>query len=270
MANLGDMAEPGPTHHLIGHPVDNDPIGAYAWTPLSELDFPPSQQSLWAARATAQTCILTEPTHGATAEFGASYTRRELIAQRSQWHISRNLRWTSQALAVAHTRKVVHGGSSWTTLNHPDADVAQCIALFANSIFGAVLRWTYAQTTQPGRARLQIKSLPGHPCPDFAADTDAARLARDIASLHFDELAGLVLQPFGYCSQDPNRHRIDNVVAAMLGLTSQLDAQFDPPVDIRDMLARWRWLFCREPAVHGHNREIRAALDAHAASGNAP
>ena len=94
------------------------------------------------------------------------------------------------------------------------------ISSFQNSIFGAVLRQAYAQTTQQGRATVQIKAIPGSPCPVFHATTDIAWLARDIASWHFDDLAGLVLQLFGYCCQEPNRRRIDNVVAAMQGLTS--------------------------------------------------
>ncbi len=68
-------------------------------------------------------------------------------------------------------------------------------------------------------------------------------------------------EPFAYCFRDRNRHRIDNV-AAMLDLTSQLDPQLDPPADIRNMLTRWRLLFCNEPHVHGHNKQILAALDA--------
>lgn len=95
------------------------------------------------------------------------------------------------------------------------------MSLFCNSIFGAILRWAYAQTTQPGPARLQIKAIPGTLCPALHAATDVTRLAGDISIRHFDDLAGLVLRPFGYCFQDPNRHRIDNVVAAILGLTAQ-------------------------------------------------
>ena len=125
-----------------------------------------------------------------------------------------------------------------------------------------MLRQGYAQTTQFGRATMQIKAISDLPCPAFHADTEAAGQAREIADRHFDELAGLKLCPFAYCFQDKNRHRIDNVVAAMLGLTSQLDAQMDPPADIANMLALWRRLFCREPHVNGYNRRILAALEA--------
>ena len=83
-----------------------------------------------------------------------------------------------------------------------------------------------------------------------------------IASQHFNDLAGLVLQPFGYCFQDPNRHHIDNVALTILGLMSQLDLWLNPPPAIRDMLVRWRLLlFCRESAMHGHNNQIQTALE---------
>ena len=85
--------------------------------------------------------------------------------------------------------------------------------------------------------------------------------------MYFDELARLELEPFVYCFRDLNRHRIDNVVAAMLGLNAQLDAQLDPPADINDMLSRWRWLFCNEPMVNDRSKKIWAALAAHVAGG---
>lgn len=50
-------------------------------------------------------------------------------------------------------------------------------------------------------------------------------------------------------------------------LNSQLDAQLDPPADIKDMLARWRSLFCNEPTVRDHSNQIRLALAAYAAGG---
>lgn len=60
---------------------------------------------------------------------------------------------------------------------------------------------------------------------------------------------------------------IDNVVAALLGLNAQLEAQMDPPADIKDMLARWRWLFCSEKMVNDRSEKIWAALAAYEAGG---
>ena len=251
---LGDMAGTGPTHHLIGHPRGSEPIGVFEWWPLSEFSFLPSQESMWAADSKAQTSIRTAPTHaGITADDDAA---RRLVAMRSQWFLSRNMRWTSQAIAVANTARLAHGGSSWNALQGLSDEVARAIALYYNSTLGAIIRVAYAQSPQAGRARIQISSIPGMPCPAFHADTPEAQRARDIAGQHFDELARLPLEPFAYCFRDANRHRIDSVAAEMLGLDPQSPA-------IQAMLAHYRTLFAREPNVNGRQKSILAALDAY-------
>ena len=100
------------------------------------------------------------------------------------------------------------------------------------------------------------KRIPGLPCPAFHADTPEAEHARALADWHFQELSELPLQPFAYCFQDANRHRIDSVVAEMLGLDPA-----DPAVS--EMLAYWRVLFAGEPNVNGRQRKIVAALANH-------
>ena len=115
------------------------------------------------------------------------------------------------------------------------------------------MRHLCAVNTQPGRATIQLDHLAGLPCPDFTADSDAARQALDIAGREFDRLAELDLEPFGFCFQDLNRHQIDFVAAEMLGLDPN-DAR------IRELLARYRLLFAREPNVNGRKRAILDAL----------
>ena len=134
------------------------------------------------------------------------------------------------------------------------SDVGQCIALYYNSIFGAIVRNAYGQSTQAGRAAIQVGAIPGLPCPEFHTDTPEARRARDVASQHFDELSRLLLEPFAYCFRDANRHKIDLVVAEMLGLDAQ-----DPA--IQEMLTHYRLLFASEPNVNGRNKSILAALE---------
>ncbi len=251
-AALGDMAGTGPTHHLIGHPRGNEPIGAFQWTPLSELAVKPSQQSMWAADAKAQTSIAAQPTHGGTVI--DQELARQMVVRRSQWFLNRNIRWTSQATALASTIRLAHGGSSWNALLGLPDDVAKPIALYYNSTFGAIVRTAYAKSPQAGRARIQVGATAGLPCPAFHADTPEAQRARDIASRNFDELSRLPLEPFAYCFRDANRHKIDLVAAEMLGL--------DPDdAAIREMLAHYRRLFASEPNVNGRQKAILAALD---------
>ena len=256
IAALGDIAEAGPTHHSIGHPRGAaDQIGAFEWWPRSALGVAPAQQSMWAADAKEQTKILTNPTHGG--EIVRFELAQQMVAYRSSFHLNRNISWTSQALAVAHTRRAVHGGSAWNALQGQNVSANKAVALFLNSVWGCLILNAYAKSGQRGpRARLQIKGIPGLPCPAFHLDTPAAQQARDIADQHFDELARLELEPFAYCFRDANRHRIDDAVAEMLGLDPAL-------AGVQEMLAYWRILFAGEPNVNGRQRKIVEALDKH-------
>ena len=111
------------------------------------------------------------------------------------------------------------------------------MALYYNSIYGAITRTAYAVTTQPGRALLQINGLAGLPCPVFNQQ------ALDIAVAAFDELARLPLLPFVYCYKDDARWRIDEAVAAMLGY------------DIEE-LPGLRRLWAAEPGVRGSKKGV--------------
>lgn len=251
MVALSELAPTGPTHHLLGHPEGKSPIGAFEWRTLAAEQPLPTHVSMWAADGDAQRTMILRPTHR-----GAPVRRENvqgLNEQRSQWFFSRNLDQASQALSVAHTRDLAHGGRAWNALQVADDAVGKAIALFYNSIFGAIVRHTYGQNTQDRRAAMQIRAIQGIPCPDFTADSDAARRALNIAEREFDRLANLELQPFGFCFQDANRHQIDLAAAEMLGL--------DPnDAGIREQLARDRLLFAREPNVNGRKRAILDAL----------
>ncbi len=256
MATLGDLADTGPTHHLIGHPKgpDFEPIGAFEWTPLKQLAKKPAQQSLWAADSKAQTTIAASPTHGGTIVDAALAKR--MVKMRSRWFLSRNIRWTSQPTAAASAANPVHGGRGWNALQALSDSAGRCIALYCNSIFGGIVRSAYGQSTQAGRAPIQIGSVAGFPCPAFNDDTPEAEHARDVAGRHFDRLSRLTLEPFAYCFRDKNRHEIDSVVAEMLGLDSSSDA-------VQKMLAHYRMLFADEPNVNGRQKSIVQAIAAY-------
>ena len=251
IVTLSEVAEAGPTHHLIGHPRGGEAIGAFEWTPLNELPTTPAQKSMWAANAKTQLRIATAPTHGGSV-VSQSLAQR-LIAQRSNWFISRNLRWTSQAVSFAHTDNDAHGGRAWNALQNLDDEVGRCLALWNNSVFGGIIRNAYGQTTQAGRATIQVIAIMGLPCPDFGADTAAGAHARWVAGLNFAELSELELEPFAYCFRDENRWKIDDVVAEMIGLDVKDRA-------VREMMAHYRLMFASEPNVNGRNRGVLRAL----------
>ena len=127
MATLGDLAQTGPTHHLIGHPKGGDPIGAFEWTPLGELAVAPAQQSMWAADRKAQTAIVAQPTHGGT--IVNQYLAHQMVTMRSKWHLNRNLALPSQSIAMAMTRTPTHGGRTWNALQNISDENARCLAL---------------------------------------------------------------------------------------------------------------------------------------------
>lgn len=255
MAALGDIAKTGPSDDILGHHKGNkDSRGAFEWTPLSDLPTAPAQQSMWAANAASQTTIVAEPTHG------GQVVRHELaqrmVSLRSRWFIKRNMRWTSQATAAAHTPGNTHGGAAWTALCDITDASGKAVALYYNSIFGGIVRNSYGAIQKHGRSEVRINATANLPCPAFHADTPEAQRARDIAERQFDELSQLPLEPFAYCFRDANRRRIDSVVAEMLGLDPQDDA-------VQGMLAYYRRLFASEPNVNGRQRAILAALACH-------
>lgn len=254
MTTIGAMADTGPTHHDIGHLEGNDPIGAFEWIPMKYLDIETFQQALWSSDAEIQKSIILNPTHGGNVV--QQELARKMVQRRGRWFIKRGLRWTSQAIAIAHVQKNTHGGSAWTVLENIEEAHGRCVALFYNSIFGAITRQGYASIQQHGRAQLQIGDMSGLPCPAFDSDTPQGESARRIASANFDRLAHLELEPFAYCFRDANRHLIDDTVAEMVGLDPRDRA-------VQGMLDYYRRLFASEPYVNGLKRDILGALAGH-------
>ena len=248
--SLGEITNIGPTHHLIGHIRGNEEIGAFTFDPIAEGQVP-SYPTLWAADSKTQQSILTDPTHEGQPVDGREDLQRQMLAQRSDLFISRNLRMTSQALAAARTADPAMGGSTWTALL-ADAGVKDALAIWLNSTLGLLTRVCYGQTTQAGRSRMQIRALAGFPVPDFAAATPAGQQARQIAQERYKELADLSLEPISYAFRDANRHQLDAAALELVGLGGNAAAA--------RALAHLRSLWCREPAVHGGSEAIMKAL----------
>ncbi len=255
MATISAMGGAGPTHDLLGHPSGGgtDTRGAFKWTPLDAFGGGVSaHMSMWAADGKAQTRMIVEPTHA-----GELFDRAKaegVIGKQSRWFINKGVSWTSQSLLVAKTNQERHGGRAWNALQGFDDATGACVALFFNSVFGAFAMRAYGQSPQQGpRGNVQVGAIPGLPCPNFAADSDAARKARETATARFGELSRLELEPFARCFRDESRHKIDNAAAEMLGLN---------PADsgVQAMLAHYRLLFASEPNINGGQKKILAAL----------
>ena len=246
---LDRVVNVGPTHHLIGHIRGaGEEIGAFTFDEIAP-DKLPTYPSLWSADSKAQQSILTEPTHDGTL---ADSDADPMLAQRSDLFISRTLRMTSQALAAARSDKPVMGGRAWTALLSDDDGVKAALSIWLNSTLALMLRTAYAQTTQQGRATMQIKALGGFPVPNFADSGKPAQQARVIAQSRFGKLSSMRLEPVSFAFRDKNRHQIDEAALDMLGLLQNQEA-------VRAVASlRERW--CREPSVHGGTAKIMREL----------
>lgn len=250
---LGETVGIGPTHDLIGHPVFGDGRGVFRFRPLTPYDRDtPTYPSLWAASMT-QKRIIVGPTHTGVPlpEKQNEESLRPMLEQRSDLFIARNLRMTSQALAAARTTEPILGGNAWTALLSEDDGLKAALTIWLNSTLGAMIITAYGQTTQPGRARVQIRALPDFPVPDFAARSEAGEHARSAALEHLAEIAELELRPFSYAMLDDNRKRIDLAALDLVGLGGNAAAARG--------LDRLRREWTREPATHGGNEAIMKA-----------
>ncbi len=246
MTTLSGVSAHGPTHHLLGSlPVSRDARGAFAMhpTPNASSRLNPS---LWEMRAGEQTRITCNPTHYGVPRAEPKEAER-MLETAGRYHLARNLAMSAQTIAVAYTEPLCMGGRSWTTL-YADAGVAEAIALFLNSTFGMVIRIGYGQLTTLGRSAIQVRAIAGHPIPDFSEDSDAGRVACQIASENFERLRALPLKRIAWSALDENRKDIDRVVARMLGLS------YDAATE--RMLQSWREMMCLQPVVHGNNRQV--------------
>ncbi len=248
----------GPTHHLIGHPKGNEPIGAFEFHPItSETDAIGVDRSMWGASAKTQRSLRVLPTHKGLAPPGVGSTeqREQMRLYTSTLFYARNIRWTSQALLSASTPRLTLGGRAWTALIHKDVRVRKAFALWWNSTLGMIVHWTQGQRTQNGRSPAQIGALRKIPCPHLDRLSDAVL---DMAATRFDALSNQSLRPAKDAVNDPVRHEIDAAVTDMLEIhkTQSVSEEVNslqsvPDSGIRNAVEILRRLWCAEPSVHG-------------------
>ena len=248
MIKMHELFVIGPSNDLIGKPHGSKmPRGAFVIYPIKdETDVVGMHHALWAAKANEQTKLRVPPTHK-----GTVFNQQILDAiekQAGYMHIAFGMRWTSQALIAAATENPVFGGTAWVTLLSDDENLLHAFALYANSIFGALVYWTKGTRTQLGRARLSHSVVKGMPVPDLR-QLPADKL--QTAAAFFAANAEAELLPLCQLHTDANRHKIDRAVAEMLGIDLDESA-----------LQAIRRAFCEEPSIHGNNTAALARLDA--------
>ena len=252
MTNLNCVSAKGPTHHLLGClPNSRAPSGAFTMYPATHTTNR-GNPSMWTHKATEHTTITGEPTHYGQPRGDVSEAVR-MRATAGHFHLTRNLRMSAQAIAMAYTEQACMGGTAWNTLK-TEQGVGEAITLFLNSTYGLMIRVGYGQSTIVGRSRIQIRAIDDHPIPDFTAETDAGERARSIAAQNFDRLRNLPLKRISLSVLDDNRKEIDRVVTLMLGM--------DWNDETKAMLDTWRRLMCLQPAVNANNKTTLKTLAA--------
>ena len=246
---LEDLFAVGPTHDLIGYPVDGDGRGAFEFHPLPPGASIVGDRSLWRADSKSQRQLEVRPTHkGVVPKTLADRDQDRMRERAATLFYARNLRWTSQSLLAATTGAPIMGGRAWTALGHADERVLKAFALWANSTLGSLLHWTVGQRTHAGRSTTQVGALRQVPVP-LLDQLDAPVL--DAATQEFDRLKARTLLPLCQAHADPVRTEIDRAVVRMMALPAWAD----------DNIAKLRDLWCREPSVHGNNKKAIALLD---------
>lgn len=250
MTTLGELFSVGPTHDLIGHPAGGDGRGAFTFYPIKRsADAVGPDRALWAANKKAQRSLVVLPTHKGVPVQGRDAKWQEMRSRQGTLFYSRNMRWTSQALLAATTKHPAMGGNAWAALGHDDVRVRKAFALWMNSTLGMMVHWTRGQRTHAGRSMAKTRALGQIPCPRL--DRLSGKKL-DFAAATFDKLASAELLPTCQAHADAARQEIDSAVVSMLGL----------PKDAIEVVAELRFLWCREPSVHGNDKKALSLLAA--------
>ena len=246
MTSIEQLFEVGPTHHLIGHIHGGDKIGAFELFPLNgPNDSLGSDRALWSADSKVQDSLIVLPTHKGVPICGRNV--EDMRRQQGTLFYSRNMRWTSQGLLSAITENKAMGGSSWTSLKHPDSRIEKTYCLWTNSILGMIIHWTIGQRTQTGRSRTQINALKKIPCPDFNL---LGEKELNFADIKFAEISQQKLLPACQAHADAVRKEIDSVIGEIFHFTPE----------VQKAMKQLRTLWCNEPSVHGMNKKAQSLL----------
>ena len=247
MTTIGQLFSVGPTHHLIGHPFDGQPIGQFEFH-LRADSLTRKDMSLWGTDSKAQTSIAVEPTHYGIVHGDDPDSMRQ---HASTLFYQRNIDWRSQKILAAVTARPAMGGRAWAPLISGDPAVRFGLALWSNSTLGMAVHWSRAQRQQLGRSLTQIGAIKTMPCPDFRyPDLHAAA---KVALANHPDLLTLRLDRAKNAHQDPVRQAIDDAVAGMLGIP--VNAQGECGL-LRDLATNW----CAEPSVSRYARSTKRSV----------
>ena len=160
----------------------------------------------------------------------------------SHCHFNRDFRFNSQSTAMQFTPRETIGGHAWMSIKLPSVEEEKALVLWANTSFGLLLYWWYANKQQPGRGRISKSVLRTLPILDVTS-LEPKVLAEAVKL--FDAMSEQPLLPLHEIDSDPIRKELDEAFARnVLRLPESILTSGGP----LDLLRR---KLSREPSIRG-------------------
>ena len=255
---IASFAGRGPYHaDIYWNQPDGTPRGPFELIKPA-VNPAPTYPMLWAHNAKRERRLIVEPDSegqvkpaaGALTHADLSERAARIWAKASHVHYNRDLRFNSQSLIVATTKRPCLGGRSWPSVIFEKRGHGYVFALWCNSTLGLLMHWWVANKTQSGRGTTTVTSIPNIPTLDVRTLTDEQVAA---AKATFDDLCDRRFLPFDQIDQDPVRAELDRrLIVDVLNLPETLTEPGGPIDLIRRKLAH-------EPQIHG-GKQTRVVL----------
>ncbi len=214
ISTLTEQASVG-KHHLDiwGSKADGTPRGPFNKVLLRNAS---KYKALWSNDSTTQRCMVVRPNltlekkHDATPEHVQS-----VLDTATHVYLNAQLRYTSQRLVAAYTRKKHVGGSAWTNVILSNPAYEKAFVVWFNSVFGVLTYRMYSGEQQLGRGRMGVNVFRTLPVLDF--DRLSKRQIIEFDRL-FDETCDDELLMVNRLDEDPVRQKIDRGIMKILGV----------------------------------------------------
>lgn len=249
IAEIGEFSQRGPYHmDIYWDQKDGTPQGPFALrTPA--MTPAPTYPMLWSHDAKKERRLIVEPdsegqVKSVSEEMQARLNEKASLtwATATRAHYNRDLRFNSQSLIVAMTKRPCIGGRAWPSVIFERPEHEYAFSLWCNSTLGLLLHWWMANKTQAGRGTSSVTAIPRIPA------LDVRRLSRTqhrAARKAFESMADLQFLPFDQVDEDEARAELDRALLRdVLGLPASVCAPDGTVALLRRKLAA-------EPQIHG-------------------
>ena len=230
VTRLGAIGEAGINWAAIGQTFDTTKA------PHAQSEYP----FLWSLDFRQQDRMQVEPDASGEPHPGREAKAVQLWSScASKLHITRFMRFNSNANAAAFTERLSGGGQAWPSLKMESEEYERATCAWFSSTLGVMCYWIESNRTQLARGGTSVTGIPN------IATLDLRRLSPDqlaAAVAIFDDFRRERMLPANEAYRDPVRHEIDRrFLVGVLGLGEEAVDQF----------ATLRNQWCAEPTVTG-------------------